>query len=202
MSLRLGFLEGFAMRKQKPKVIPIPGDMGHNLGFHTAIGSLVIHWANTESIYMLYLRTLLNQDQHDTAIIWHAQRSTVARLELISKLARSRIDNDSNLLGDVLKSVSLFRGFCNIRNFFCHAVYSYDGEGKLDFAHGITLTRDDYPLNFERKPMDAGTASEIIDAANRLAGFSDECWDLAERLDQHFGTQHVTRPQRPQQTNI
>lgn len=189
------------MRNPKPKAIPIPGDMGHNAGFHTAIGSLVIHWANTESVYMLYLQVLLNQDRYDTAIIWHAQRSTAARLDLIAKLARSRLADNHDLRDDVLKSVSLFRGFCNTRNFFCHAVYSYDGESKLDFAHGTTLTQDDYPLNFERKPMDAETANEIIDASNRLAGFSDECWDLAERLDRNFGTQHVTRPQRPQQTN-
>jgi hypothetical protein len=182
-------------RERQPMQIPISGELAHNSGFYTAIGGMVVHWANTESIFMAILQVLLSQDKFSAAIVWHSLRATNSRLEMIDKLAKERV-KDEALLSDLQACVSKFKGFCRTRNFFCHATYSYDAVGNLDFAQGIRLTNEDDPLGFERRGMDRSTANQIIDAVTKLPPFSDECWDVAERLDQAFGTQLVERPQR------
>ncbi len=151
-------------RKSKSATVPIHGDMAHNTGFLLGIGGLVVNWANNESVFLAMLQALLGAKHRTVAIVWHSHRTTVGRLELISRLARDRIE-DETLVADIDRAIIRFKGACRTRNFFCHATYDYDSEMRLQSAHGITLTQDGDPISFVYKPMEAATLNEIIDAS-------------------------------------
>jgi len=181
-------------KKSKTKVITVPGDISHNQGFFTLIGILVANWSSAESVFSAMLQSLLGVDKLATAIVWHSFRHTNARLDLIVRLTRERVKHDPTLINDVVTACDNFRGFSRVRNFYCHALYSYDAENKLNYAHGTDLTYEDDPLKFTSKPMDANAASELSDHGKRLAPFSLKCWDLSDRLADALG---VPRPKRP-----
>ena len=185
------------MVQKPPKKVPVAGDISHNHGFLLAMGGLLVNWANAESIFMAMLQAALGVDKFTAAIVWHSFRgNTKARLDLTLRLCRERT-NDTDLIEAIEGACSQFIGFSKVRNFFCHASYSYDAEGKLDFANGAELTHESDPIRFVMKPMDRATANEIIDAATKLAPFSEHCWDLAERIAARIGGPPVERPQHP-----
>ena len=130
----------------------------------TAIGGLIIHWANSESVFLAMLQTLLPDSGRSAAIIWFSQRTTQARLDLLAKLSRERITNAA-LVGEIEKAISAFRGLTGVRNFYCHAIYQYDLETKhLTGVHGTTLAQDGTPLRSTNKPLNLGTINEITSA--------------------------------------
>jgi hypothetical protein len=106
-------------RKQKRVTIPVHRDLAHNAGFFLAIGGLVVNWANNESVFMAMLQALVGGERHTATIIWHSHRTTAARLELIARLAREQVQ-DETLVRDIENAISRFKGFSRTRNFFCH----------------------------------------------------------------------------------
>ena len=182
-------------RKSKSATVPIHGDMAHNTGFLLGIGGLVVNWANNESVFLAMLQALLGANHRTVAIVWHSHRTTVGRLELISRLARDRIE-DETLVADIDRAIIRFKGACRTRNFFCHATYDYDSEMRLQSAHGITLTQDGDPISFVYKPMEAATLNEIIDASMKLTESNLDNWRLVLRLENALGAPHTRLPQQ------
>lgn len=180
--------------KSKSVTIPIHGPIDHNAPFLFAIGGLVVNWANNESVFMAMLQALVGGADQSAAIIWHTQRTTQARLELVSRLCREQV-KDETLLGDVLSAISQFHGFSRTRNFFCHANYHYDEEFRLKVAYGVTMSQEGKPMREERKWMDASTINEIKDTTIKLGEFNRRLWDLVVRLQDELGVQHVKLPQ-------
>ncbi len=186
-------------REPKAKPLMIPGDIDHNIGFIGNIGALIINWSNTESVFMSILQTLLDMEHFAAAVVWHSLKTSEARLNLVMRLAKERVQ-DPEILTEVESIVARFKRSTRIRNFYCHATYEYDAERKLDSATSVQVTFDDDPLRFETKPFDAATANEIVNASHQLQAINDNAWEVGERLDLLFGTQHVKRPVRPPST--
>jgi hypothetical protein len=183
-------------RKGRPIQLPIPGDAKHNAGFMLAIGGLVIAWANNESVFLAMLQLLLKADTQTAHIVWHSHRTTQARLEMAARLARETI-KDAKLLIDIERAISQFRGFSRVRNFFCHATYSYADDLRLQSATGVTLTQEGNPIRLEQKRMDGATLNEITSATMNLMDFNAEIWGVVSRLAEALGAPPVKRPSLP-----
>jgi hypothetical protein len=132
-----------------------------DIKFRSALGSLVISWANNESVFHGMLRALLPSDDLSDAIVWHSLRTSHARLELIVRLCRDRLKK-GRLLSDIETAVRHFKGLSKIRNFYCHAVFTYGpSDLHLYAASGITLSQEGDPVRFETKLINAATLNEI-----------------------------------------
>jgi hypothetical protein len=167
--------------------------MAHNTAFLVVIGGLVVNWANNESVFLAMLQALVGGGKHTAAIIWHSHRSTMARLELISRLARDQIQDDA-LTADIDGAIAAFKGASRTRNFFCHATYAHDSKLRLRSAQGVTLYQEGTPINFETKTMDAATMNEIRQASMGLAERNLDLWRLVPRIEAALGVRRVRLP--------
>ena len=142
------------------------------------------------------LQLLLIGGKHSVAIVWHSHRTTNARLELVHRLCRERLQ-DQVLTKDIGKAIDKFKGLSRTRNFFCHATYQYDAELNLESAQGATSAQDGYPIIFETKRMDRATLNQISDASIKLGDLNRLLWSLVERLEIALGLQLANRPRLP-----
>jgi len=184
--------------KKRGKIprVPIHGKFAHNGAFLVAIGNLVVNWANNESVFLAMLQVLLSGGNHSAAIVWHSHRTTVSRLELVSRLCREQV-KDKALVKEVTTAISRFKNLSRTRNFYCHATYHYDKELNLDSASGVTSTQEGDPLVFTEKQMDIAALNEISDVSTQLGEFNRHLWSLVERLQVELGVQRVKLPPLP-----
>src|SRR4051795_13100033 len=98
------------MARNRVARVPIHRNAAHNAAFMTAIGGLVINWANNESVFLAMLQCFVRGGSLTAAIVWEAQRTSRRRLELLSRLARESI-KDEVLLGDITNAIRQFTGF-------------------------------------------------------------------------------------------
>jgi hypothetical protein len=185
-------------RKNKVPRVPIHGKAAHNAAFQTAIGGLVINWANNESVFLAMLQVLLVGGPKAAAIVWHSHRTSVAKLELVHRLCRERVKN-TELMSEITAAINQFKGFSRTRNFFCHAMYEYDKDLNLGYASGLTSPQEGEPLVSEDKPMDLATLNEISFASVELGKFNQRLWVLVQRLEIELGVQRIKLPKRQQE---
>lgn len=186
----------FGIKANRVLSVPIMGNADHNSGFLIAIGGLVVNWANNESVFMALMQSLVSGGTHTATIIWHSLRTTQARMDLISKLAREQI-RDEVLLKDLDKAIRDFKGLTGKRNFFCHSTYHYDKDLCLASVQGITLSQEGDPLRTDERRMDAAIANEIGTAIVELAKLNRRTWKLVARVENALGVQRVKFPPLP-----
>lgn len=176
--------------------IPVMGTADYNSGFLVAIGQLVVSWANNESVFLAMLQALMPDTGKSAAIVWYAQRTSQARLELLSKLIRERV-RSAGLIADIEAAIRAFKGPTRTRNFYCHATYLYDREMRLAAARGVTLSQDGVPLRQTERTMDLAMANEVGNAIVELAVLNRQLWNLVDRLCDELGVQRAERQQLP-----
>lgn len=178
--------------------IPIHGKEAHNAAFLVSIGGLIVNWANNESVFLAMLQALVNGGEQSASIIWHSHRTSNAKLDLVHRLCREQI-KDSDLVAEIAKAISQFKGYSRVRNFFCHALYNYDPELNLHSATSTAYSTDDAPLRLEAKRMDLATLNEISDATMKLVTLNRHLWTLVDRLQKDLGLDRVKVPTLPTQ---
>ncbi len=186
----------YGVKVNRTLSIPILGNVDHNSGFLLGIGGLVVSWANSESVFMAMMQALVSGGPHSATIIWHSLRTTQARMDLISKLAREQI-KDAALLADIDKAIREFKGCTGKRNFFCHATYNYDDQMRLSTVHGITLSQEGEPLRVETRHMDLALGNEIGQVIVDVAKLNRSLWELVSRIEDALGVQRVKIPPLP-----
>jgi len=183
-------------RKNKVSKVAIHGDATHNAAFLMAIGGLIVNWANNESVFLAMLQTLLLGGRLSAAIVWSSHRTSAVKLELVHRLCRERV-TDQTLLQDLTSAIEQFKGFSRTRNFFCHATYHYDKELHLLSATGTSSPPDGEPFLNVVKRMDKATLNEINNTSVELGNFNSTLWLLVHRLENDLGIRHVGLPQWP-----
>jgi len=175
----------------------IHGDGAHNMAFTSAIGQLIISWANNESVFLAILQSLIcNPNQFTAQSIWTSHKSTRARLNLVKSLANEVLE-DSKLIEAVNQACKEFHSATKTRNFFCHGMYSYSDDLKLI---GVTSWNDDGgKLKQDRRDLDANAINSINDATQRLAGLNLSLWELVELIDQNTGLERESYPHKQSQ---
>ncbi len=175
---------------------PIAGPADINAGIQAAIGGLVIAWANAESVFLALLQLLMKETERTAGIVWYSLRTTQARLDLVTKLARERFE-DGRLAKEIEERVNLFKGPSGTRNFFCHATYGYAENMQLSTVHGVSLAQDGSPLRFTNKWLDLAAMNEIGSATVDLINLNADLWETVERVETELGVQREERPQLP-----
>lgn len=181
-------------KKRGVAQVPIHGKASHNAAFLVSIGNLVVNWANNESVFLAMLQMFFGHGGYTAAIVWHSHRTTVARLDLISRLCRERL-KDETLIKDVDSAIQKFKAFSRMRNFYCHATYRYSEELHLVSAQSVTASQEGDPIRFEVKRLDLAALNEMGDTTIRLGEFNAELWKLVRRLQDALGAHHVVLPQ-------
>lgn len=128
-----------APKKKRPVKIHIHGNAAHNAGILIAIGGLIVHWANNESVFLAMLQTLIAGGEQTAAIIWQSQKTSRPRLDLVGRLVREQV-KDQQLIADIESAIARFGGLSRARNFYCHATYEHraGGWGNLGrTCHGL-----------------------------------------------------------------
>jgi len=178
-----------------PKV-PVHGSFAHNSAFLVSIGNLVVNWSNNESVFLAMLQILLPDNSRSAVMVWYSHRTTVARLDLVNRLCREQV-KDETLLKDIHRAISTFKNFSRTRNFYCHATYTYDKELNLVLASGATLTQEGEPIIFDDKKLDIAALNEIGHVSTQLGDFNRHVWGLVERLQTALGVRRVNHPRLP-----
>ena len=149
-----------------------------------------MNWSNNESVFLAMLQCLLKLDGLVVSIVWHSQRTSKARLDLIARLSRQQIQ-DTSLVEDIEDAISKFSGLSRTRNFFCHATYEYAQDLSLLTATSYSLANEGDPIRRDTKPMNLATLNEIGHASVQLAEFNRGLWKLVRRMEAALGVQRL-----------
>lgn len=179
-------------KKKKSTGIEIYGDFAHNHAFCTAIGQLVINWANCESVFlaMIQLATAKPEIAFQT---WHSLRTTKARADLSVRMVRAECQ-DVTLCDEIGKAAGEFDRISAVRNFYCHAMYEYDDDLHMTSANGAATPPSGGMAKSREKPLDAEALNEIQHAAHRCVEINQSLWTLVHRLEESLGRQISARP--------
>jgi len=168
--------------------------MDHNAGIYLAVGGLVIAWANNESVFLAMLQSVMGGDRDAGNIVWFSQRNTKARIDLLLRLCQAKV-HDKALLRDLRSAASRFRGLSRVRNLYCHGLYGYDPQFRLNQIISTTVADDGAPVRHTQKFFNQATLNELSDAIIKLAELNRDLWGLVPRLASELG---VSSPPIPQ----
>jgi hypothetical protein len=179
----------YPRERGKPIDLPVYGDGEHNMRIYQAIGALVTTWGTDESWFLAMLQALLAGDKSSAMIVWASFHNTRSRLELVRRLVRQHV-TDEALRADLESAITEFAGCTKIRNFFCHAAYGGDEEGRLAVAHSINVStseNDASPIADASQPLDRGNLQQLVETTRRLADLNPILCDLVARLEHGRG---------------
>ncbi len=132
------------------------------------IGQLVFSSSNNESLLIYVLMILLQTDEASAAIVFSTLNTTRARLDLVTRLARIKIDDREvrSVLDQLIKD---FNETNQVRNEFLHAMYTVDGNGAITHTQTMRLVVKGGKISFGQQ--------HAIDQ-KRLDGILKTCGDL------------------------
>lgn len=180
-----------------------PKSADHRTSILALIGNLVFSWSNNESLFIYLLMLLLKTDQTSAAIVFATLNTTRARLDLIQRLAKVRIQ-DRALEKDLNNLIERFNECTRIRNEFNHCMYMVDGRGEITHTHSIKIVETRKRLQFgEVRPMDDQRMKEMTAATQELKRLNRDIWHFLPRLQRHLehtrqaaaAAQEVPQPQ-------
>jgi hypothetical protein len=153
------------------------------------IGNLVFGWSNNESMLIYVLMLLLETDKISAAIVFTTLNTTRARLDLIQRLAKAKIA-DQSLRTAIDKLVDRFSQSTRERNEFNHCVYSVNDQGEITHTQTMRVREVRGRLVFgENRKMDQARLNELIEISGELKRLNRDIWDLLPRLQAYFARQ-------------
>lgn len=180
--------------KQRVVTVPIHGPVEHNAAPATAIGQLIIAWANNESVFLAMFQVLMGNTQLGATIIWVSQRTSRSRLELLDKLARDALPNHPELIAEIQAAIKRFKGLSRLRNFYAHATYQYDENFYLTSAHGYSWAEEGDPVRPEDKLLNTATFNEIGQTIVELGHLNRHLWSLVPKMEAALQVKRVKYP--------
>jgi hypothetical protein len=175
------------MSKPKKGSLHVFGKASHNVSIYIAIGQLIVHWANNESLFMRILHSLMGgDDMKEATTIFHSHKNTMGRLDLIQALGNGKI-TDTGLKDELARLIRAFKGLSKLRNFLAHATYSYSNELAIKDAAGVIFDNQQGVFRMDVKSFDLATMNEIDNVCLNAVTLNRELWAFALELDQHLG---------------
>lgn len=146
------------------------------------IGNLVYSWANNESMFIHVLMVLMNTDETSAAVVFGSLNTTRARLDLVERLAKVKIQ-ERNIHKGLERILSQFSELTKIRNEFNHCMYTLNERGEITHTHSIRMqqVRGKFQLGVVRK-MDDARIKEMLEAVRAMTKLNREIWDFLPRL--------------------
>ena len=149
------------------------------------IGNLVSSWSNNESMFIYLLMVLLQTDFNSAAIVFMTLNTTRARLDLIRRLARSRVA-DPALLKKLDQLIDRFNRSTKIRNEFNHCVYRVNDKAEITHVDILRIKENKEGMSLvTTKAFDNNRIKEILSAIRRLKQINRDIWEFLPKLEAH-----------------
>ncbi|MCA0245560.1 MAG: hypothetical protein LCH93_02970 [Proteobacteria bacterium] len=148
------------------------------------IGQLVFSSSNNESLLIYVLMILLQTDEASAAIVFSTLNTTRARLDLVTRLARIKIDDREvrSVLDQLIKD---FNETNQVRNEFLHAMYTVDGNGAITHTQTMRLVVKGGKISFgQQHAIDQKRLDGILKTCADLRNLNRRIWDVLPRLQE------------------
>lgn len=145
------------------------------------IGQLVFSSSNNESLLIYVLMILLQTDEASAAIVFSTLNTTRARLDLVTRLARIKIDDREvrSVLDQLIKD---FNETNQVRNEFLHAMYTVDGNGAITHTQTMRLVVKGGKISFgQQHAIDQKRLDGILKTCGDLRNLNRRIWDVLPR---------------------
>ena len=158
------------------------------------IGNLVFAWSNNESMFIYLLMILLRTDLQSAAVVFMTLNTTRARLDLIRRLAKSKV-GDPAMLRRLERMIERFNDCTKVRNDFNHCIYQVDASGMITHTSVLRLRETKSTVEIdEMRPFDDKRIRELTKTIKALGLLNRELWALLPELDGAVAKQRQTLP--------
>ncbi len=163
------------------------------------IGSLVFTWSNNESMFIYFLMVLLKTDFSSAAITFVSLNTTRARLDLVRRLAKEKVD-DPDMVRRVEKLIERFNACTKIRNEFNHCIYQLNEAGQFTHTTILRVTEKKSDIQFaEVREFDTKRINEMTRTIGKLTQLNRDLWDFLPILEKHIaGNKKAAKPKSRQ----
>lgn len=157
------------------------------------IGNLVFAWSNNESMFIYLLMILLRTDLQSAAVVFMTLNTTRARLDLIRRLAKSKI-GDPLMMRKLERMIERFNDCTKVRNDFNHCIYQVDASGMITHTSVLRLreTKSSVEID-EMRPFDDKRMRELTKTIKSLTLLNREIWAFLPELEGQVARQHRKR---------
>jgi hypothetical protein len=150
------------------------------------IGNLVTSWSNNESLFIYVLMILLETDQASAAISFATLNTTRARLDLIQRLAKIKVQ-DPSLAKALSTLIDRFNETTQIRNEFNHCMYVIDSGGHITHTQSMKVVQTRNKLEFgQLKAMDDARLRKMMKTTEEMTRINRDIWDFLPLLRAHL----------------
>ncbi len=150
------------------------------------IGNLVFAWSNNESMFIYLTQILLRTDLPSASIVFVSLNTTRARLDLIRRLAKARLDDEA-MIKKIDKMIDRFNACTRVRNEFNHCIYQLDEHGVITHTNVLRLRETKTSVEFaEVRAFDEKRIREITKTIKKLTLLNREIWSFLPELDAYL----------------
>lgn len=166
------------------------------------IGNLVFAWSNNESVFIYVLMELLDTDFSSAAITFISLNTTRARLDLVRRLAKTRI-KDPDLLKRLERLIERFNDCTKVRNEFNHCIYQVNAAGVITHTSSLrVIEKKDGVQIAEVKPFDAERVEQIGRTIKKLTVLNRDIWAYLPDLEAHLKAPPPPDPARAKKLTL
>lgn len=147
------------------------------------IGNLIFTWSNNESLFIYLLQVLLETDFESAAITFVTLNTTRARLDLIRRLAKTRV-RDPDTVSKLERLIERFNECTKLRNELNHSIYELDEVGRITHTNELRFVETKTGVKFAaRRPFDAARLKQIDGAVRKLIKLNRDLWAFMPELE-------------------
>lgn len=147
------------------------------------IGNLIFSWSNNESMFIYLLMALMKTDLDSAVITFATLNTTRARLDLIRRLAKAKLD-DPAMIKKIEKLMERFNKCTRVRNEFNHCIYKVNEKGEITHTTILRIreTKSDVKISTMRE-IDKRRINEITSTIERLKVINRDLWNILPELE-------------------
>jgi hypothetical protein len=148
------------------------------------IGNLTYCWSNNESLLIYVIMILLDTDELSAAIVFSSLNTTRARLDLIQRLARTKLSG-TDVSSEVDDLIERFIDCTRERNDFNHCMYGVNSCGEITHLQTMKLRESRGHFHFgEIKKIDDRRIEALCRTIGELKRLNRDIWSILPRLEQ------------------
>ena len=147
------------------------------------IGNLVFTWSNNESMFIYFLQVLLKTDFSSAAITFVSLNTTRARLDLVRRLAKDKID-EPKVVRRIERLIERFNVCTKVRNEFNHCIYQLNEAGQFTHTTILRVTEKKTNLQYaEVREFDERRIQEMTRTIRKLTILNRDLWAFLPELE-------------------
>jgi hypothetical protein len=191
-------------------------DFRDSIQFRALISTIIMEWANLESLFSWMTTILLKTDPYRGETVFYSYYSTAARMELVARLTHMFVRN-AKVRGEILGILKRFKKLTETRNELAHCVYSNPDSGDGPFIDVKLITSVRFPNQFDGtgyvrfRKIDRAAMNEFEQAQKLGVTLNLEVRALMEKLPRyvkglppeprHMHPEHMHPKARPAHRN-